>query len=86
MPKSLIVNLRILFGLLRGYTQETPRYLVKIHNLILCFKTWGQEFSTLLVNSVAVQYLYHGRYQKFLYGYKVGSLDCYYKGLYAIDT
>ena len=46
----------------------------------------GQELSTLIVNIIVVQHLETRRQQKVMYGYDVGSLDWYYKGLDAINT
>ena len=66
--------------------QETPSYLAKIRNLILRCKSVGQEFSTPLVNIIAVQYLDPGRYQKVLDDYEVVSLDWSSNDLDAIET
>ena len=49
------------------------------------FKSGGQEFSTLLVNQIAVNNLEPGSYQKHPNGYEVGSIDWSAKDMYNIN-
>ena len=56
-PKALLEKLSYIFSLLQGLTEEITIYHFKVRNLILCFKSGLQEFSTSLVNLIAFQHL-----------------------------
>ena len=85
-PKTLLSNLRLLFGLYQGSTQETTSYLGAICNLILRCKSARKDSSTPLINLIVINNLKPSRYRKLLDRYDVGYLDCSTKELYTIET
>ena len=85
-PNALPSNISILFSLLQVSTEENPKYLRKIQNFISKCKLGGQDFSTPMVNIIAVQHLDPVRHQQVLFGYKFVPLDLSYKYLDALET